>query len=118
MAKSKNSRRDKIRKRIRGVVSGTSTRPRLSVYRSNKDIYAQLIDDSKGITLAAASSREAGINEVKDNKVAKATLVGKKIAELAKGAGIESVVFDRGGYLYHGRVKSLAEGAREGGLQF
>jgi large subunit ribosomal protein L18 len=118
MAKSKNSRREKIRKRIRGVISGTAARPRLSVYRSNKDIYAQLIDDSKGITLAAASSREAGINEVKDNKVAKATLVGKKIAELAKSAGIESVVFDRGGYLYHGRVKSLADGAREGGLQF
>ena len=110
--------KEKIRKRIRGVISGTSARPRLSVYRSNKDIYAQLIDDSKGITLAAASSREAGINEVKDSKVAKATLVGKKIAELAKGAGIESVVFDRGGYLYHGRVKSLADGAREGGLQF
>jgi large subunit ribosomal protein L18 len=90
----------------------------LSVYRSNKDIYAQLIDDSKGITLAAASSREAGISEVKDNKVVKAALVGKKIAELAKGAGIDAVVFDRGGYLYHGRVKSLADGAREGGLQF
>ena len=118
MAKSRNSRREKIRKRIRGVISGTAARPRLSVYRSNKDIYAQLIDDSKGITLAAASSREVGINEVKDGKVAKATLVGKKIAELAKGAGIESVVFDRGGYLYHGRVKSLADGAREGGLQF
>jgi large subunit ribosomal protein L18 len=118
MAKSRNSRREKIRKRIRGVISGTAARPRLSVYRSNKDIYAQLIDDSKGITLAAASSREVGINEVKDSKVAKATLVGKKIAELAKGAGIESVVFDRGGYLYHGRVKSLADGAREGGLQF
>ena len=109
MAKSKNQRRDKIRKRIRGVVSGTATRPRLSVFRSNTDIYAQLIDDSKGTTLAAASSREAGINEVKDTKVAKAALVGKKIAELAKGAGIEAVVFDRGGYLYHGRVKSLAE---------
>lgn len=118
MAKSRNSRREKIRKRIRGVISGTAARPRLSVYRSNKDIYAQLIDDSKGITLAAASSREVCINEVKDSKVAKATLVGKKIAELAKGAGIESVVFDRGGYLYHGRVKSLADGAREGGLQF
>jgi len=118
MAKSKNQRRDKIRKRIRGVVSGTATRPRLSVFRSNTDIYAQLIDDSKGTTLAAASSREAGIKEVKDTKVAKAALVGKKIAELAKGAGIDAVVFDRGGYLYHGRVKSLADGAREGGLQF
>lgn len=118
MAKSKNQRREKIRRRIRGVVTGTSARPRLSVFRSNKDIYAQIIDDTKGVTLVATSSRENGIVEVKENKVAKASLVGKKIAELAKGAGIDSVVFDRGGYLYHGRVKSLAEGAREGGLQF
>jgi large subunit ribosomal protein L18 len=105
-------------RRVRSKVNGSPERPRLSIFRSNEHIYAQLIDDSKGITLAAASSREVGINEVKDGKVAKATLVGKKIAELAKGAGIESVVFDRGGYLYHGRVKSLADGAREGGLQF
>jgi len=118
MSKNKVQRRSKIRKRIRGVVAGTTARPRLSVFRSNKDIYAQIIDDSKGITVAAASSREAGIGEVKDNKVAKAALVGKKIAELAINAGIQSVVFDRGGYLYHGRVKSLADGAREGGLQF
>ena len=118
MAKSKVFRRDKIRKRIRGVVAGTAQRPRLSVYRSNKDIYAQLIDDSNWVTLASASSRASEILESKDTKVAKAALVGKKIAELAKTAGIEQVVFDRGGYLYHGRVKSLADGAREGGLQF
>ena len=118
MALTKNERRQRIKNRIRKIVSGTEARPRLSVFRSNKEIYAQLIDDSKGITIAAVSSRETGINDIKDSKVAKATLVGKKIAELAKGAGIESVVFDRGGYLYHGRVKSLADGAREGGLQF
>ncbi len=118
MAKTKVYRRDKIRKRIRGVVSGTAERPRLSVFRSNSDIYAQLIDDAKGVTLVAASSRDKAIVDIKDTKVAKAALVGKKLAELAKGAGIECVVFDRGGYLYHGRVKSLADGAREGGLQF
>jgi large subunit ribosomal protein L18 len=118
MAKTKVSRRTKIRKRIRGVVAGTAQRPRLSVYRSNKDIYVQLIDDASGVTLASASSRATEISAVNDTKVVKAALVGKKIAELAKSAGIESVVFDRGGYLYHGRVKSLADGAREGGLQF
>ncbi|MGC6414798.1 MAG: 50S ribosomal protein L18 [Bacteroidia bacterium] len=118
MAKTKVSRRNKIRNRIRGTVTGTAQRPRLSVFRSNKDIYAQLIDDVSGVTLVSASSREATIAEVKDTKVVKAGLVGKKIAELAKGAGIEQVVFDRGGYLYHGRVKSLADGAREGGLVF
>jgi len=116
MAKSKVFRRDKIRKRIRGVVAGTAQRPRLSVFRSNKDIYAQLVDDANGVTLASASSRAAEILDITDTKVAKAALVGKKIAELAKTAGIEQVVFDRGGYLYHGRVKSLADGAREGGL--
>lgn len=118
MAKTKVSRRNKIRARIRGVISGTAQRPRLSVYRSNKDIYAQLIDDANGVTLLSASSRAKDINEIKDTKVVKAALVGKKIAELALTAGIDKVVFDRGGYLYHGRVKSLADGAREGGLQF
>lgn len=118
MAKSKVSRRNKIRKRIRGLVTGTAARPRLSVYRSNKDIYVQLIDDTAGVTLASASSRVAEISDAKETKVAKAEMVGKKIAELAKAAGINSVVFDRGGYLYHGRVKSLADGAREGGLEF
>lgn len=118
MAQSKVSRRNKIRSRIRGRISGTTSRPRLSVYRSNKDIYAQIIDDSNGVTICAASSREAGIREINDNKVAKASLVGKKLAEKAVAAGIKAVIFDRGGYLYHGRVKSLADAAREGGLEF
>ncbi|MBL7811521.1 MAG: 50S ribosomal protein L18 [Bacteroidetes bacterium] len=118
MAQSKTQRRTKIRRRIRGRLAGTTGRPRLSIFRSNKDIYAQIIDDSRGVTVCAASSREDGIESVTDNKVAKAGLVGKKIAEKALAAGISAVVFDRGGYLYHGRVKSLADGAREGGLQF
>jgi len=118
MAKSTVERRSKIRRRIRGKISGTAERPRLSVYRSNKDIYAQIIDDSKGITICAASSREDNIKDVKDNKVAKASLVGKALAEKAVAAGVKSVIFDRGGYLFHGRVKSLADAAREGGLEF
>ena len=118
MAKTKLARRNKIRTRIRGIISGTGTRPRLSVFRSNSEIYAQLIDDSKGVTITAVSSREAGIADSKDGRIAKAAIVGKKIAEKAIAAGISEVVFDRGGYLYHGRVKSLAEGAREGGLKF
>jgi large subunit ribosomal protein L18 len=88
------------------------------VFRSNTDIYVQIVDDLKGHTLCAASSKEKDIAAVKETKVAKAAMVGKKIAEKAIAAGITSVVFDRGGYLYHGRVKSLAEAAREGGLQF
>lgn len=118
MANTKVKRRNKIRSRIRGRVEGTTARPRLSVFRSNKAIYAQIIDDSRGMTLCAASSAEKGFAETKENKVAVASLVGKKLAEKAVAAGITAVVFDRGGYLYHGRVKSLAEGAREGGLQF
>lgn len=118
MATNKTSRRAKIRTRIRSRITGTSARPRLSVFRSNNDIYVQIIDDLKGHTLCAASSREKDIATGKDNKTAKAALVGKRIAEKAVAAGITSVVFDRGGYLYHGRVKSLAEAAREGGLQF
>jgi large subunit ribosomal protein L18 len=118
MAKSTVERRSKIRRRIRGKISGTAERPRLSVYRSNKDIYAQIIDDSKGVTICAASSREDNIKYVKDNKVAKASLVGKALAEKAVAAGVKSVIFDRGGYLFHGRVKSLADAAREGGLEF
>lgn len=118
MAKSKTARRDKIRKRIRAKVSGTAELPRLSIYRSNKDIYAQIIDDNKGVTLCAASSKLEGVAGVKDTKVAKSALVGKKLAEIAVAAGIKKVAFDRGGYLYHGRVKSLADGAREGGLEF
>lgn len=118
MATTKTSRRDKIRRRIRGKIQGTQERPRLNVFRSNTDIYVQIVDDQKGHTLCAASSKEKDIAAVQENKTAKAALVGKKIAEKAMAAGITSVVFDRGGYLYHGRVKSLAEAAREGGLQF
>lgn len=111
-------RREKIRKKIRKTVSGTSQRPRLSVFRSNKDIYAQIIDDTKGMTLAAANSRQKDIAGQTVTKVEKAAMVGKAIAAKAKELGIEAIVFDRGGYLYHGRVKSLADGAREGGLNF
>ena len=118
MALSKTDRRDRIRFRIRKTVSGTADRPRLAVYRSNKEIYAQLIDDVNGKTITAASSRDKDIDASKVNKVEAAKLVGKAIAEKATKAGVETVSFDRGGYLYHGRVKSLAEGAREGGLKF
>jgi len=113
----KQLRRNSIRVRIRRTVKGTAERPRLSVFRSNKQIYAQLIDDINGVTLVAASSASKDVNAA-GNKVAIAIAVGKAIAEKAKSSGINSVVFDRGGYLYHGRVKALAEGAREGGLQF
>ncbi len=99
-------------------MSGTETRPRLAVFRSNKEIYAQVVDDVTGKTLAAASSRDKDIASAKGNKTEKAALVGKAVAEKAKSAGVETISFDRGGYLYHGRVKSLAEGAREAGLKF
>lgn len=115
MAITKEFRRNRIKMRIRKVVSGTPECPRLSVYRSNKAIYAQLIDDTKGVTLASASSSES---DAKGTKVELAALVGKAIAAKAQAAGITNVTFDRGGYLYHGRVKSLADGAREGGLKF
>ena len=118
MAFSKDSRRLKIRKRIRSKVSGTEQRPRLSVFRSNKEIYAQIIDDVTGKTIGSASSRDKDIASASGNKAEKASLVGKALAEKAKKAGIDMVSFDRGGYLYHGRVKSLAEGAREAGLKF
>ena len=118
MAFSKDSRRSKIRKRIRGRISGTSERPRLSVFRSNKEIYAQIIDDVLGKTIAASSSRDNDVSTDKSNKEEVAKLVGKRLAEKAKNSGVEAVTFDRGGYLYHGRVKSLAEGAREAGLKF
>ena len=118
MALSKSDRRDRIRFRIRKTVSGTAERPRLAVYRSNKEIYAQLIDDVNGKTITEASSRDKDIDASKVNKVEAAKLVGKAIADKATKAGVETVSFDRGGYLYHGRVKSLAEGAREGGLKF
>jgi len=118
MALSKQDRRDRLRFRIRKTVSRTEQRPRLAVFRSNKEIYAQLIDDVSGKTITAASSRDKDIDASKANKVEAAKLVGKAIAERAVKAGVEAVSFDRGGYLYHGRVKSLAEGAREGGLKF
>jgi len=118
MALSKNERRDRIRFRIRKTVSGTDQRPRLAIFRSNKEIYAQLIDDVNGKTITAASSRDKDIDASKVNKIEAAKLVGKSIADKAVKAGVGAVSFDRGGYLYHGRVKSLAEGAREGGLKF
>jgi large subunit ribosomal protein L18 len=117
MALTKEKRRLRIRMRIRKTVSGTSAAPRLSVYRSNKEIYAQLIDDTTGKTIVAASSRDKEI-ENKDNKSNTAVAVGKLVAEKAIKSGVTKVTFDRGGYLYHGRVKSLAEGAREAGLKF
>jgi len=118
MALTKNERRLRIKNRIRKVVSGTEARPRLAVYRSNKEIYAQLIDDLTGNTISAASSRDKDISSAKATKAEVAKLVGKALAEKALKAGVETVSFDRGGYLYHGRVKQLAEGAREGGLKF
>ena len=111
-------RRQKIKFGIRKKVSGTAQKPRLSVFRSNSDIYVQLIDDNSGKTLAAASSREKDILAQKVNKVEKSKLVGSAIARKASDLGLKDVIFDRGGYLYHGRVKAVAEGAREGGLQF
>jgi large subunit ribosomal protein L18 len=114
----KDYRRLRIKLRIRKVISGTQERPRLSVFRSSKQIYCQLIDDLDGKTLLAASSNEKGILEKKGTKTEKAKMVGQLIAERAKEQGIDSVVFDRNGYLYHGRVKALAESAREGGLKF
>ncbi len=117
MAVDKAQRRHKISKRIRAKVLGTAERPRLAVFRSNKDIYAQLIDDTKGITLVNYSSRDKDFTR-NGNKVEQSTLVGQSLAKLAVALQIESVVFDRGGFLYHGRVKALADGAREGGLKF
>ena len=109
--------RERRHRRIRGKVAGTAERPRLAVFRSNKGIFAQLVDDESGKTLAGASW--LGLpKSFKGNRIEQATEVGKAVAAAAKKAGIESVVFDRGGYLYHGRVKALADGAREGGLQF
>ena len=118
MALTKKDRRQRIKNRIRKIVSGTEARPRLSVFRSNKEIYAQIIDDVTGKTISAASSREKDIAAAKGNKTEKAALVGKALGEKALKAGVETISFDRGGYLYHGRVKSLAEGAREAGLKF
>jgi large subunit ribosomal protein L18 len=117
MAITKRNSRLRIKSRVRGKIRGTAERPRLSVFRSNKQIYAQIIDDNSGVTLASASSlKMADAQSV--NKIEQAAKVGQAIAEKAKAAGVESVVFDRNGYLYHGRVKQLAEAAREGGLKF
>ena len=119
MKLTKKQRRIRIKNRIRKIVSGTEKQPRLSVFRSNKEIYAQLVDDVTGKTLAASSSSEKEISKSKKtNKIETAPLVGKKLAEKAVTKGIKQVSFDRSGYLYHGRVKSLADGAREGGLKF
>ena len=117
MALSKLERRQRIKNRIRKVVTGTSERPRLSVFRSNKEIYAQLINDETGVTIASVSSRNKDI-ETAGNKSEVAQAVGKAIATKAIEAKIESVSFDRNGYLYHGRVKALADAAREAGLKF
>lgn len=116
MSLTKSDRRQRIKFRIRKIVSGTAAKPRLSVFRSNKEIYAQLIDDVNGVTLLAASSREKEVS--KGTNVATAAEVGKLVAQKALKAGIETVTFDRGGYLYHGRIQSLAEGARAAGLKF
>ncbi|MEM6842833.1 MAG: 50S ribosomal protein L18 [Bacteroidota bacterium] len=112
----KVQRRSRIKKSIRRKIRGTQERPRLSVYKSNKNIYAQIIDDSQGKTLASASSTELG--SYNNPSVEVSNNVGKKLAEKAVANGLESVVFDRNGYIYHGKVKALAEGAREGGLKF
>ena len=117
MALSKIERRQRIKYRIKKTVSGTAQKPRLAVFRSNSEIYAQIIDDTKGVTLVAASSRDKDL-KASGTKTEKAKQVGQAIAKKALAAGIETISFDRGGYLYHGRVKSLAEGAREGGLKF
>ena len=119
MALSKTDRRTRIRRRIRKKLDGTATRPRLAVFRSNTQVYVQLIDDKARKTLAAASSREKSIaGGEKTKKTEQAAKVGNLIAEKCKELGIEDVVFERGGYKYHGRVKSLAEAARKGGLKF
>jgi len=115
---TKEIRRQKIKFRVRRKISGTTQKPRLSVFRSNTEIYAQLIDDETGQTLAAASSREKDIAAQKVAKVEKGKLVGAAIARKAIELGLKDVTFDRSGYLYHGRVKAVAEGAREGGLLF
>ena len=116
--KSKKDKRQKVRFKIRKRVVGSPEQPRLAVFRSNNEIYAQLIDDSSSTTLAATSSREDNLSGDKSTRVEQAKSVGKMIAERAKIAGIDNVVFDRGGFLYHGRVKALADAARAAGLNF
>lgn len=117
MALSKLERRQRIKQRIRKIVNGTAETPRLSVFRSNKEIYAQLVDDLNGKTLVSSSSRDKGI-DANGSKLEVAASVGKSIGEKAVAAGITNVAFDRNGYLYHGRIKALADGAREAGLKF
>jgi large subunit ribosomal protein L18 len=118
MSNNKSSARQKIRYRIRKKISGSAAIPRLSVFRSNSDIYAQLIDDNNGATIAAASSRQKDITAQKAPKIEKSKMVGEAIARKAVELGVKKVVFDRSGYIYHGRVKAVAEGAREAGLEF
>ncbi|MFM7321565.1 MAG: 50S ribosomal protein L18 [Armatimonadota bacterium] len=119
MKNDKNETRAKRHRRIRKRVSGTTERPRLNIYRSLSHIYAQLVDDTKGHTVASASSLDKDLRAGKSGgSIEGAVAVGKLVAERAKAAGIDKVVFDRGGYLYHGRVKALADAAREGGLEF
>jgi len=118
MKESRKDKRQGIRYRIRKTISGSAETPRLAVFRSNKQIYAQLIDDNEGTTIASASSNEKSIVDKKVNKTEQAQLVGTLIGEKAKEAGVKSVRFDRGGFLYHGRIKCLAESARETGLKF
>jgi large subunit ribosomal protein L18 len=118
MAFNKQERRNKIKLKIRKRVKGTTQEPRLTVYRSNSEIYAQLIDDKGGKTIMAVGSNDKSVQSQKASKIEKAKIVGKLIAEKAMASGITNVVFDRNGFLYHGRIKSLAEGAREGGLKF
>jgi large subunit ribosomal protein L18 len=114
----KVARRERIRRRLRAKAKGTAERPRMSVFRSNTQIYAQLIDDKQGRTLVSCSSRHKELNLQALSRIEQSREVGKKLAELAQAQGLEAVVFDRGGYRYHGRVKALAEGARDGGLKF
>jgi len=118
MALTKQERRSRIKMRIRKKVSGTTDIPRMSVFRSNKQIYAQIVDDVTGVTILSASSKEKEIASQKVNKIDQAKLVGKAIAGKAKDKGIETVKFDRNGYLYHGRIKNFADAARENGLKF
>jgi len=116
MAGKNRERRERIKKGVRKKITGTAERPRLSVFRSNRGIYAQIIDDSTGTTLVASSTVELG--EKAGLNIENSKAVGKKIAEKSAAAGVQTVVFDRNGYLYHGNIKALAEGAREGGLKF
>ena len=118
MKESRKDKRQGTRYRIRKTISGSAETPRLAVFRSNKQIYAQLIDDNAGTTIVAAASNEKSIEDKKVNKMEQAKLVGSLIGQKAKAAGVESVKFDRGGFLYHGRIKSLADAARESGLKF